>query len=419
VASRLRRKSRGDKIYEKVVAIVLLSLAEHKSLSLSIIHLPFKYMSKNVIITIAAVLVVILGLWYALSSPSKYTPPVTPSNTSLPPIPPSPESVNTPPSAAGQGRVVFVVKDAAMASMQGVTSVIVTVDSVKVHGAVQGWTTVSATQKKYDLLQLKQSGGAALLADATIPAGTYDQIRLDISNVEVKTGTKTQMAKLPSSTLNIIGKLVVTEGKTSTVSIDFMADKSLHLTGKGVYILAPVVKLEIKSGVDVQVKSDESVMINGGNVEEEKNEGMDQQGETKVDFVLKGDLDVDGNNVIQIKNGVGAGNEITLTFGSKTNSAFFGTAMLQEENGKVNVALKLDTNMASAYAFPEPAHIHVGSCPNVGGVKYALNDIVGGKSETVINASMADLKAGLPLAINVHKSASESTVYIACANVKF
>lgn len=221
--------------------------------------------------------------------------------------------------------------------------------------------------------------------------------------------------------LKINGKFTAAEGKTATVSIDFLADKSLHLTGNSIYILAPVVKLETKHDTDVEIKADESVVINGGKVEEEKNEGMDEKGEMKGDFELKGNLDIDVNDIIHIKNGVRTEGsaDLTLTFGSPTNSAFFGTATLHETDGKVKVTIKLDTNMMGPYTPPEPAHIHEGSCPNVGAVKYPLANVAGGKSETTISASMADLKAQLPLAINIHKSAAQPDVSIGCADIKF
>ncbi len=249
-------------------------------------------MSKNsIIITVVVVLLVLAGFWYIFSGSrmSTYSPP-TPST-------------GTPPSAAVKGRAVFAIKDAATASMGSVTSVVVTVDKVEAHSSAQGWMTVSTTPKQYDLLKLKQSGGAALLADVQLPVDTYDQIRLNISKVEImrKDGV-VLTAKLRSHTLKVIGNLVVAEGKTSTVTIDFMADKSLHLTSNGTYILAPVVKLEIKSDADVEVKADENVMINGGKVETDENEGMDEKGETKVNFELKGDLNVDANDVIHVTN---------------------------------------------------------------------------------------------------------------------
>ncbi|HSE34617.1 MAG TPA: peptidoglycan-binding protein [Candidatus Paceibacterota bacterium] len=64
-----------------------------------------------------------------------------------------------------------------------------------------------------------------------------------------------------------------------------------------------------------------------------------------------------------------------------------------------------------------PAHIHVGSCPTPGAVKYPLNPVVNGKSKTVLDVSVEELVKGLPLAVNLHKSATELATSVACGNL--
>src|SRR5690242_6621947 len=134
-------------------------------------------------------------------------------NTTYPPQPA--------PAPAAQGRAVFTVTDAATA-MTGVTSVKLTVDSLEAHSATQGWVTVSSTPKTYDLLQLKATNSAELLADANLTADTYDQVRLMISKVEVTANGKTQTATLPSGSLKIVGNLTVASGQTASAALDFM-----------------------------------------------------------------------------------------------------------------------------------------------------------------------------------------------------
>jgi hypothetical protein len=88
---------------------------------------------------------------------------------------------------------------------------------------------------------------------------------------------------------------------------------------------------------------------------------------------------------------------------------------------------------------PHPAHIHNGTCNNLGDVVYPLNDVSGeflsgtpgatpappaqgepgdviAQSQTEIDVSLDDLLAG-EYAVNVHKSAEEIDVYIACGNI--
>lgn len=92
-----------------------------------------------------------------------------------------------------------------------------------------------------------------------------------------------------------------------------------------------------------------------------------------------------------------------------------GKATLTEEDEKVKVVLSLTVgDLKDA----QPAHIHKGDCPGVGEVAYPLTNVVSGKSETILNTTLADLKKELPLAINVHKSAGELKVYTACGGLK-
>lgn len=190
-----------------------------------------------------------------------------------------------------KGRTVFTITDAA-ADMGAVSSVKVTIDSIKVHSAAEGWVDVSSTAKTYDLLQLKAQGSQALLADIQLEEGTYDQIRLDVSSVVVTDANGQQEAKLPSGELKIIGNLVVDANSTSTATFDFIADESLHVTGNGKYVMAPVVKLETKEDADVSVKSDNTVEIKGGNLKTSVKVGMDENGNVGVGRKISSDSEV-------------------------------------------------------------------------------------------------------------------------------
>lgn len=205
--------------------------------------------------------------------------------------------------AGAQGNVVVGITDAA-ASLQNVTSIMITVDKVEVQNATgtQEWITVSSGSKQYDLVQLKQSGAVALLADISLPVGTYNQIRLTISKVLVTASGTTQEAKLPSGTLKIVGRIVVEEGKTATAVLDFKADKSLHVTGNGKFILAPVVNLQTRSDATVNKQSDNTVKIDGGKSEDNVNVGMDEQGNIKDNFQLdpNAKLEIDSQDTVHI-----------------------------------------------------------------------------------------------------------------------
>ena len=79
---------------------------------------------------------------------------------------------------------------------------------------------------------------------------------------------------------------------------------------------------------------------------------------------------------------------------------------------------------------PHPAHIHAGTCDELGEVVLPLNDVAAptGESQgaaTALPVKLSDTVVDKPLqelldgqfAINVHKSAAEIDVYIACGDI--
>ncbi len=99
---------------------------------------------------------------------------------------------------------------------------------------------------------------------------------------------------------------------------------------------------------------------------------------------------------------------------AQNGSGESGTATLTETNGKTTVVLKMS-------GFPkgvsQPAHIHLGSCPKPGEVKYPLEFPLNGDSSTTLDVTLAQLKSMEPLAINVHKSGTQASVYVSCGNL--
>jgi hypothetical protein len=104
----------------------------------------------------------------------------------------------------------------------------------------------------------------------------------------------------------------------------------------------------------------------------------------------------------------------TVNLSTQNNSGQSGTATITEEGGKVKVALTVSGGVAGV---AQPAHIHVGACPDVGAVKYPLTSVSNGTSETMLDVTIAQLRSELPLGINVHKSAQEASVYVACGDL--
>lgn len=108
-------------------------------------------------------------------------------------------------------------------------------------------------------------------------------------------------------------------------------------------------------------------------------------------------------------------NDVVVTLLEQNSSKESGTATLREVDGKVIVSLNM---VGAPEGVAQPAHIHVGSCPDVGAVKYPLTNVMNGMSETTIDVTLDQLRSQLPLGINVHKSQPEASVYISCGDLK-
>jgi hypothetical protein len=106
-------------------------------------------------------------------------------------------------------------------------------------------------------------------------------------------------------------------------------------------------------------------------------------------------------------------NKILVQFQEQNFSGESGTVTLTPEGDKTRV----DIVMSSYAANAQPAHIHKGTCASLDPTPaYPLHDIVGGRSLTVVPISLDDLLKG-KYAINVHRSAKQLQVYVACGNI--
>jgi len=122
--------------------------------------------------------------------------------------------------------------------------------------------------------------------------------------------------------------------------------------------------------------------------------------------------DVDTGNLIN--DALPLSRSLSLTLVEQNLSGQSGTANIFEVGDKTKIELTLRNSPAG----PQPAHVHTGSCAELGGVKYPLTSPVNGTSDTTLDVSYDELLAQLPLAINVHKSVPEASVYVACADIK-
>ena len=162
-------------------------------------------------------------------------------------------SENNNPTGTGSGTMTVRMTDAPAV----VQSVNLVVNEVAVRIAegqpdsLSGWQVINSTAHTYNLMNL-QNGVFTTIAQGTVPAGTYTQLRLKLGagSTIVVDGT-TYPLTVPSglqSGLKVNGSFFVPAGGTTDVSFDFDASRSIVLTGVGTYLLKPVVHAMTTSG---------------------------------------------------------------------------------------------------------------------------------------------------------------------------
>lgn len=109
-----------------------------------------------------------------------------------------------------------------------------------------GWHTIDVDTTYVDLLTLT-GGNSAVLADSTLPSGHYTQIRLilgDGNNVVVDSvAFDLEVPSSANTGLKLNHPFNIDAGALYEVTLDFDADKSVHITGAGQYKMKPVIRV--------------------------------------------------------------------------------------------------------------------------------------------------------------------------------
>ena len=109
------------------------------------------------------------------------------------------------------------------------------------------------------------------------------------------------------------------------------------------------------------------------------------------------------------------GRVVTIPLAVQNASGTAGTATLTDiGGGRTRVDIRVTVGPGGSASMPN--HIHQGRCPAVGAVTHPLNAVTNGMGTTEVSASLTELLAGT-FAINLHRSAAESSVYVSCGNV--
>ena len=99
----------------------------------------------------------------------------------------------------------------------------------------------------------------------------------------------------------------------------------------------------------------------------------------------------------------------------QSKSGETGTATLTPMGDQTKVELSIK---GGPKGVAQPAHIHEGSCAKLDPKpKHGLENVVNGKSSTVVPVGLAELRKG-GMAINVHKSKEDIKTYVSCGDIK-
>ncbi len=123
---------------------------------------------------------------------------------------------------------------------------------VSVHRAGEdddsGWMVVDEDTLAVNLLEYT-NGNFVMLADSALAAGNYTQVRLLLTenNTVVVDGESHELV-IPSGTtsgLKLNHPFTIAEGVTYAATLDFDAERSIHMTGNGTYRMNPVIRIVV------------------------------------------------------------------------------------------------------------------------------------------------------------------------------
>jgi len=147
----------------------------------------------------------------------------------------------------GQGTLIIKLTDAP--SDLNITEALITMSNLQVHYAGTNnenetygeWITIVNESQTFDLIALQNA--TALFGNATLQAGWYTQIRLNVDQALVTIDGVQYDLEIPSKKVKLIKPFQVIQNETLTLILDFDIHKSVHQTGSDKYILKPTIKV--------------------------------------------------------------------------------------------------------------------------------------------------------------------------------
>jgi len=155
------------------------------------------------------------------------------------------EDNSTNPAGSGQGQLKISMVDSP-AQYDQVNIVVTRVEVHMADSSEGSWMVVNPVPHTYDLLLLT-NGASVVLGDTFLTAGHYTQLRLILgegSNVVVNGDTLPLIIPSGMQTgIKLNHEFDIEPGNLYELMLDFNADQSIHVTGNGVYMLNPVIRV--------------------------------------------------------------------------------------------------------------------------------------------------------------------------------
>ncbi len=152
---------------------------------------------------------------------------------------------STSPTNSNQGQLKISMVDSP-AQYDAVNIVVTRVEVHIADSSEGGWMVINSVPHTYDLLQLR-NGASLVLGDTFLIAGHYTQIHLILgegSNVVISGDTIPLVIPSGFQTgVKLNHEFDILPGNLYELLLDFDAERSIHITGNGVYMMNPVIRL--------------------------------------------------------------------------------------------------------------------------------------------------------------------------------
>lgn len=135
------------------------------------------------------------------------------------------------------GATLFTISDSPM--QYNISAVYVKLNSISIHSETNGKWYKIPSYETFNLVELRNI--SKVIAGAEMPYGNYNEVVLNVSNVEATVNGTNESVFLPSGKLRIFDEFNISGNSTNIINFDFNLERSIHIAGDGKIIMMPVI----------------------------------------------------------------------------------------------------------------------------------------------------------------------------------